>query len=92
MGRAPAGAGRCRAALAGAHPVAIAGHRLPVPVPAEVAWSEVTAWAGPWPVDERWWDDAAHRRRSRWQVITANGTAHLLSQDGDRWAVEATYD
>lgn len=64
----------------------------PVPVPAEVAWSEVTAWAGPWPVDERWWDDAAHRRRSRWQVITANGTAHLLSQDGDRWAVEATYD
>ncbi len=74
----------------------------PVPVPAEVAdtqlsvaggrWSAVTAWAGPWPVDERWWDDAAHRRRARWQVITAEGTAHLLSQEGDRWEVEATYD
>ena len=74
----------------------------PVPVPAEVAdaqlsvaggrWSAVTAWAGPWPVDERWWDDAAHRRRARWQVVTAEGTAHLLSQDGDRWEVEATYD
>ena len=73
-----------------------------VPVPAEVAdarlsvaggpWSAVTAWAGPWPVDERWWDDAAHRRRSRWQVLTADGTAHLLSQEGDRWEVEATYD
>ena len=74
----------------------------PVPVPAEVAdtqlsvaggrWSAVTAWAGPWPVDERWWDDAAHRRRARWQVITAEGTAHLLSHEGDRWEVEATYD
>jgi protein ImuB len=74
----------------------------PVPVPAEVAggqvsvaggtWSAVTSWAGPWPVDERWWDGAAHRRRARWQVITATGTAHLLSQQGDRWEVEATYD
>jgi protein ImuB len=73
-----------------------------VPVPAEVAdarlsvaggpWSAVAAWAGPWPVDERWWDGTAHRHRARWQVVTAEGTAHLLSQEGDRWAVEATYD
>jgi len=73
-----------------------------VPIPAEVvdarlsvaggAWSAVAAWAGPWPVDEHWWDDAAHRRRARWQVITAEGTAHLLSQLDDRWEVEATYD
>ncbi|MGI8984458.1 MAG: DNA polymerase Y family protein, partial [Acidimicrobiales bacterium] len=55
-------------------------------------WSAVTAWAGPWPVDERWWDAAAHFRRARWQVVTAGGTAHLLSQQGDRWEVEATYD
>ena len=75
-------------------------HRTPVP--AEVVdarlsvaggpWSPVTAGAGPWPVDERWWDDAAHHRRARWQVITAAGTAHLLSQEGDCWEVEATYD
>ena len=52
----------------------------------------MTAWAGPWPVDERWWDDAAHHRRARWQVVTVEGTAHLLSQEGDRWEVEATYD
>ncbi|HEX3621032.1 MAG TPA: DNA polymerase Y family protein [Acidimicrobiales bacterium] len=74
----------------------------PVPVPAEVAdarlsvagspWSPVAAWAGPWPVDERWWDHTAHRRRARWQVVTADGVAHLLSQQGDRWEVEATYD
>jgi protein ImuB len=74
----------------------------PVGVPAEVAdarlsvaggpWSTVAAWAGPWPVDERWWDQAAHRRRARWQVVTTDGVAHLLSQQGDRWEVEATYD
>jgi protein ImuB len=73
-----------------------------VPIPAEVVdarlsvaggpRSVVAAWAGPWPVDERWWDDAAHRRRARWQVVTAEGTAHLLSQQGDHWEVEATYD
>ena len=74
----------------------------PVPVRAVVAdarlsvaggpWSAVTAWAGPWPVDERWWDQRACRRRARWQVVTADGDAHLLSQEGDRWVVEATYD
>jgi len=74
----------------------------PVPIPAEVVdarlsvaggpWSAVVAWAGPWPVDERWWDGAAHRRRARWQVVTAVGAAHLLSQQDHRWEVEATYD
>ena len=52
----------------------------------------VTAWCGPWPVDERWWDDDAHTRRARLQVVTASGDAHLLALDGGRWWVEATYD
>ncbi|MBV8161584.1 MAG: DNA polymerase Y family protein [Acidimicrobiia bacterium] len=56
------------------------------------AWTDVVAWAGPWPVDERWWDVHAHRRRARWQVLTAGGTAHLLAVEGGRWSVEATYD
>jgi protein ImuB len=54
--------------------------------------SPVVAWAGPWLVDERWWDAAAHRRQARWQVVTADGAAHLLSLEGGRWVVEATYD
>ncbi len=54
--------------------------------------ADVVAWAGPWPVDERWWDPAAHRRRARSQVVTADGIAHLLVVEGGRWAVEATYD
>jgi protein ImuB len=54
-------------------------------------WSAITAWAGPWPVDERWWDPAAHRRLARLQVATEE-TAHLLKLTGGRWWVEATYD
>ena len=53
---------------------------------------EIVAWAGPWPVDERWWDPRAHRRRARFQLLTASGTAHLASVEGGRWWIEATYD
>ncbi|HEX8803675.1 MAG TPA: hypothetical protein VF743_05765 [Acidimicrobiales bacterium] len=51
----------------------------------------ITAWAGPWPCDERWWDPARHRRRARVQV-EAGGVAHLLVLESGRWWVEATYD
>jgi len=56
------------------------------------AWSEVVAWGGPWPVDERWWDPLAHHRRARLQVATADGAVHLLALEAGRWSVEATYD
>lgn len=55
-------------------------------------WVDVVGWAGPWPVDERWWDDAQARRRARFQVALADGTAHLLALEDGRWWVEATYD
>jgi protein ImuB len=55
-------------------------------------WIEVVGWAGPWPVDERWWDTDAHRRRARFQVSLADGTAHLLTLESGSWTVEATYD
>ncbi|HEX5494642.1 MAG TPA: DNA polymerase Y family protein [Mycobacteriales bacterium] len=50
------------------------------------------AWAGPWPVDERWWDPAGRRRLARLQVVTADGAARLLALRGGRWWVEAEYD
>lgn len=52
----------------------------------------IVAWAGPWPVDERWWDRSRHRRRARFQVLDAEGTAHLVSVEAGRWWLEATYD
>lgn len=55
-------------------------------------WREVVAWAGPWLVDERWWDALAHRRRARFQVRTDDGAAHLVALESQRWWVEATYE
>lgn len=52
----------------------------------------IMQWAGPWPLDERWWDGERHRRRARFQVTGADGVARLLVVEGGRWWVEATYD
>ncbi|MFF0655437.1 DNA polymerase Y family protein [Micromonospora tulbaghiae] len=54
--------------------------------------AEITGWAGPWPVDERWWAPAEARRRARFQVCLADGAALLLAVEGGRWLVEAIYD
>lgn len=52
--------------------------------------SAVVAWAGPWPVSERWWDEP---RRAVWlQVSAAAGPALLLSLQGGNWLVEGAYD
>ncbi|MDR7278191.1 DNA polymerase Y family protein [Catenuloplanes atrovinosus] len=53
---------------------------------------DVIGWAGPWPVDERWWAPAEAHRRVRFQVALHGGTALLLSLAGGRWFVEALYD
>jgi protein ImuB len=65
--------------------------------PAKVSWAkeapvEVVAWAGPWPVDERWWDPEQRRRRARLQLQLADGRALLVHVEGGRWAVEGLYD
>jgi protein ImuB len=82
---------------AAGRPVGVTGRGGPTAPPARLAvaggpWADVVAWAGPWPCDERWWDPRAHRRRARWQVVTASGDAHLLAVEGGCWSVEASYD
>lgn len=52
----------------------------------------VVGWAGPWPVDERWWDPEHHRRRARFQAQLDDGTALLLALEGGHWSQEAVYD
>jgi protein ImuB len=56
-------------------------------------------WAGPWPVDERWWDpDVGKGRTARVQVLLAGkgaadpGTALLLCYRQRRWYLEGIYD
>ena len=51
----------------------------------------ITAWAGPWPLAERWWDPAAASRRARFQLVTDDGRAWLAAVREGRWQIEAGY-
>jgi protein ImuB len=52
----------------------------------------VTAWAGPWPVEERWWDADAENRLARFQIVGADGRAWLFAVRNGQWWTEASYD
>jgi protein ImuB len=52
----------------------------------------VTAWAGPWPLEERWWDAAAARSTHRFQAVDGEGVGWLLVLDDDGWWAEGRYD
>jgi protein ImuB len=60
----------------------------------------VTSWAGPWPVDERWWDPTSNARVARLQLVDVRGRAYLvvgeMTRDGHevgpRWFLEGVYD
>lgn len=52
----------------------------------------LTAWAGPWPLEERWWDAAAARSTNRFQAVDGEGVAWLLVLDDDGWWAEGRYD
>jgi protein ImuB len=52
----------------------------------------VVAWAGPWPAEERWWDQEASRRRARFQVCVAGAAAAVVVLENGQWWVEALYD
>ena len=61
--------------------VAFAGERIPI-----------LAWAGPWPLAERWWNETTARRYARLQVLLADGRAALLHLEHRRWEVGGWYD
>jgi protein ImuB len=52
---------------------------------------EVSGWAGPWPVWQRWWTPAG-AAGSRLQVVRADGAAFLLLARDGRWWVTGVYD
>jgi protein ImuB len=53
--------------------------------------SDISSWAGPWPIVERWWDSNG-RALNRFQVVDESGTAWLLLLENHRWWAEASYD
>jgi protein ImuB len=52
----------------------------------------IATWAGPWPIEERWWDAEQARQAHRFHVVDADGMAWLLLLEGHRWSAEARYD
>ena len=78
-------------------PLTVSGRGMLSSSPAQLSiaggpWTAVLDWAGPWPLEERWWDSARHRRRARLQVVTGDGQARLVVLESGAWRVEATYD
>jgi protein ImuB len=51
----------------------------------------VHSWAGPWPINERWWDPKG-RVLNRFQLVDQSGSAWLLLLEDHAWWVEAGYD
>ncbi len=52
----------------------------------------IVAWAGPWPVEERWWEPERHRRLARFQVVTDDHDGYLVVAEHQRWWISARYD
>lgn len=52
----------------------------------------IIAWAGPWPIEERWWEPGHHRRLARFQVVTDDHDGFLMVVEHQRWWVSARYD
>lgn len=80
---------------ASARPVRVTGRGLLTADPARLSvgggpWRDVVAFAGPWPVSERWW--STRRRQARLQVVVDGGAALLLTVERERWWMEASYD
>lgn len=61
-------------------------------VPATGPSRRIAAWAGPWPLRERWWDERQARSVHRFQAVDRAGDAWLLVLDQHGWWAEARYD
>jgi protein ImuB len=78
-------------------PVSVSGRGVVSAHPAtlcrENGEAAVVAWAGPWPIDERWWDERA-RRVARFQLVvrTSDGQrAYLAEVSSGQWWLVAEY-
>lgn len=63
----------------------------PVEIVTATQRSAITGWAGPWPVEQRWWHVDRSRRVARLQIVTDQGVAHLVGLEHQHWSIHATY-
>ncbi len=52
---------------------------------------QIVEWAGPWPLEEKWWDTQTARRQARMQVVTDTTCAYLVVAEGGSWWLEGEY-
>ncbi len=52
----------------------------------------IKAWAGPWPVEEQWWEPGRQRRVARFQMVTDDEQGYLVVVEHRRWWISARYD
>jgi len=65
----------------------------PAGLSAGTTFRRLTAWAGPWPIEERWWAPPGPAGRcDRFQVVDDTGVAWLLVTETGAWWAEARYD
>lgn len=82
------------------HPVGVTGRHELTAVPSRVMVAdrryEVVRTAGPWPVEERWWDPLRRRRQVRMQMLVRNDRGStrvlLVGLENRRWSMLARYD
>ncbi|MET3961323.1 protein ImuB [Marmoricola sp. OAE513] len=55
-------------------------------------WQAIDSWAGPWPVDEQWWEASGRGLVARFQIVGVDGRAWLMRCDASGWWTEASYD
>ena len=54
-------------------------------------WRKIESWAGPWLLDERWWDAERSRRRARFQIVDEHGSAVLVFLEDQCWWLAGVY-
>jgi protein ImuB len=77
-------------------PVRVTGRGAVSAAPATVqrpgnALEPVVAWAGPWPLEERWWDAGRARRSARFQLLTGSGSLLLVCLEHQQWWLLGEY-
>ena len=79
----------------GGQPVQVTGRGAVSAAPVTIcraATSElVVAWAGPWPLEERWWDAGRARRSARFQLLTESGSLLLVCIENQQWWLLGDY-